>query len=124
MKCEGCGKEARVTRTWHENGKKVEVCDHADCGDLSTPWTPDVYFRKPEMVENLADEAHPGGQVVESKQHKARLMREQGVREDGDRYHGSREKGVAPKRFKLKPDFEKKLDFTIKKHINIMKRRP
>ena len=51
---------------------------------------PDVYFRGEEFVPHLGDDKHPFGQFVTSKQQKARIMREQGVHETGDRVHGAR----------------------------------
>lgn len=125
MICEGCGStHAVVTRAYVREGKLHEVCNAVDCGNLTAPWIPDAYFRKPEIVEHLGDAGHPFGQMVESKRHKARIMREQGIREDGDRYHGSRDKGVTRRSFKLKPDFEKKLHMSARRAVKTMKRRP
>lgn len=55
--------------------------------------------------------------MVESPRHKARLLREQGLREDGDMYHGARDKGVHPRKFKLTPALAKKRDEAVKKAI-------
>lgn len=118
MICAGCGNPgAVVVRSWFENGYYTEVCNDKNCGDLAMPWRPDVYFRKPELVENLGDEHNPHGILVESKRHKANLLRQQGLREDGDRHHGSRDKGISPKKFKFKPDFERKLNNEIGKNV-------
>lgn len=54
--------------------------------------TTDVYFKEPHFDEHLADAKHPQGQEVRSKKHKSRIMKEQGVREAGDRRHGARMK--------------------------------
>ena len=118
MNCEGCGnKAAVVTRTGYENGQRYEICNSSNCGNLATPWHPDVYFRRPEMVENLADANHPFGQVVESRRHKARILREQGLREAGDMHHGSRDKGAQRREFKLTPELTKKRDEAVQKAI-------
>jgi hypothetical protein len=50
----------------------------------------DAYFREPYFEQHFADEKHPYGQVVKSKEHKASLMKDLGIREGGDLRHGSR----------------------------------
>lgn len=97
MVCNGCGnEEAHKVRIRYDQGQekdrnkertKIETCDR--CEDF-TVHTYDAYFREPSFEENLADSKHPQGQWVTSKGHKARLMREQGVKESGDRQHGAR----------------------------------
>ena len=88
MLCENCGNsEAYVYR----KTKDGECCD--SCGDLRIPWNPSVYFRQPYVDPNLGDYRHPheaNGVLITSKRHKARLMREQGVVEAGDRVRGGR----------------------------------
>jgi len=97
MKCEGCGNErAHRIRTYFDNvpgettkSQIKEVCDK--CGMVSTTTVlNDVYFKEPYFDENLADEKHPYGRHIESKAHKARIMREQNVHEYGDRVRGAR----------------------------------
>ncbi len=96
MKCDGCGNDHAVfirTRFNNVPGSETnkqmyEVCDQ--CGMVISKGPPDVYFRKPYYDENLGDEKNPDGQMIKSKEHKARIMREQGVREAGDRIRGSR----------------------------------
>jgi len=68
-----------------------ESCDR--CGNLGNVNVPDVYFRAPYLDPNLPHPNRPwekDGVWVESKQHKARLMAEQGLVERGDRRHGHR----------------------------------
>jgi len=96
MKCEGCGNEHAVRiKTYFDNlpgeTKKTqmkEICDK--CGVVSNTASKDVYFRKPYFDDNLGDEKHPYGQMIESKEHKHSVMREQGVHEAGDRIRGAR----------------------------------
>lgn len=122
MICQGCGNStATITRTWFTDQGMMEVCDKKDCGDLKTPWFPDVYFRQPEFVENLADEKHPFGQLVESPRHKARLLAAQGIREDGDRLRGSRDKGVRKREKSVTPEIKAKIDGAVKTAIRKFK---
>lgn len=50
----------------------------------------DTFFKEPYFEPHLADDKNPKGQMVHSKKHKSRLMKEQGVHERGDRVHGAR----------------------------------
>lgn len=88
MRCDNCGNEnARVMRY----GKDWCYCD--DCGGARSKGSPDCYFRKPYLDPNLAHPDRPwekDGVWVESKQHKKRLMAEQGLFEAGDRVRGAR----------------------------------
>ena len=63
------------------HGEVVKISDEAAS-------VADVYFRKPYMDENLSDGPQPV--EIRSRAHKAQLMRARGVREAGDRVHGSR----------------------------------
>lgn len=85
MVCNGCGNQSAYN--WKKN-KYGETCN--GCDNTLTVHTFDAYFKEPEFIENLADSKNPQGQWVTSKAHKARLMREQGIRESGDRQHGAR----------------------------------
>lgn len=70
--------------------KVQEQCDA--CGNLKTVSVPDVYFRKPYFDEHLSHPEHsPKGNFVESRGHKAALMRTLNVREVGDKVHGARD---------------------------------
>lgn len=87
MKCNGCGNPSahRVRIT-----KDDECCDR--CAGLGNVWVPDVSFRRPYFDPNLGNPGRPGekdGVWVESKQHKARIMREQHLRERSDRVGGA-----------------------------------
>ena len=88
MTCNWCGndKAYRVrVRAMHES------CDR--CGDLPNLDFPDVSFTEPYLDPNLAhpDRQHEvNGVWIESKRHKAMLMKEQNLREVGDRKHGAR----------------------------------
>ena len=50
----------------------------------------DVYFRGPHFEPNLGDEKNVNGRFINSRNEKARILKEQGLREAGDRVHGSR----------------------------------
>lgn len=90
MICPNCGADAYRTRTvWTKHGP-VSSCNN--CDKLPPVVAPDVYFNKPYHDEHLADEKHPHGRFVMSKGHKAQIMKELGLRETGDRVHGSRTK--------------------------------
>jgi len=90
MKCDGCGNEnATRIRTYFDDNKQMkEICDK--CGVVSNTASPDVYFRDAYFDGNLGDGKHPYGQWITSKTHKAKIMREQGVSERGDRIRGAR----------------------------------
>lgn len=93
--CEGCGNPnpwARHPKKETYTGKWFEECNR--CFDPSIPSHPDVYFRQPYYDENLHDFDSPGydpkrGTWITSKAHKAYVMKKLGVREAGDRKHGS-----------------------------------
>jgi hypothetical protein len=55
--------------------------------------SPDVYFKEPYFDPNIASPNHPGhenGTFIESRMHKAMLMKKFDIREAGDARHGSR----------------------------------
>jgi hypothetical protein len=73
-------------------GSKFMECNR--CFDPSISECPDVYFRAPYWDDNLHDLDDPSyhpqkGVWVQSKAHKAYLFKKLGVREAGDRVHGS-----------------------------------
>lgn len=94
--CVGCGNPdpwTRHTKKETSTGRYYEECNR--CFDSSIPENPDVYFRQPYWDENLCDYDDPSydinrGTFITSKSHKAYIMKKLGVREDGDRRHGSR----------------------------------
>lgn len=92
IKHSGCGnKEARALRIHYD--KKGNWCECDKCG-LVNAGIADVYFDKPYFDEHLADSKHKEGQWINSKAHKAQVLREQGLVEAGDRFHGARTKHV------------------------------
>jgi len=87
MTCNGCGnpnaRRMRIT-------KDYQCCD--GCGGLGNVKHSDVYFRNPYFDPNLADPKKPeqkDGVWVESREHKARILKELGLREVGDRRGGA-----------------------------------
>lgn len=102
MHCQGCNTDIAVcTNTRVVDSKLVETCNVCS-RNYKIPGLPDVFFQRPYFDQNLGDERHPDGQYIESKQHKARIMREQGAVEAGDRKHGARvkyEKGYGMRNF-------------------------
>lgn len=84
MFCETCGNE-KAYRMQKADGPWV--CDR--CGDPSSAFFPDVYFKKAgEVYENLTDKN--GVPVIfDSKGGKARFLRENNLSEAGDRVHGA-----------------------------------
>lgn len=120
MRCMGCGNEdARITRTYALADGLAEVCDAKECGDLRAPWVPDVFFPGPHFSEHLGGEDNPNGVFVESRRHKARLLAAQGLREDGDRVHGSIFKDARKPQRGVTEGFKKKLDASLR---NTLKR--
>lgn len=120
MICDGCGnQDARIIRTYAKETGLVEYCDSHSCGDLKAPWLPDVHFPGPHFSEHLGDASNPHGVFVESKRHKARLLAAQGLREDGDKVHGSvfRDARIPKREFKkdFKEKFERSLNNAIRK---------
>lgn len=88
MICSTCNNEAHhVHVSIDEKGKKTESCNR--CGSYSTTWRPDVYWPgHPHTNPNITDRM--GREILlTSPRHKAQVMREQGLSEAGDRYHGS-----------------------------------
>jgi len=78
-----CGNEnaTQWRKVYDAEGNSLECCE--TCGQVRTPAIPDVYFKEPYHDEHLADKLHPHGQYVESRRHKARLLKELGLREAG-----------------------------------------
>jgi hypothetical protein len=93
--CLGCGAQNPwMTRMKKEklSGRKFMECNR--CFDASIPENPDVYFRQPYWDDNLHDQDDVSydpekGVYVTSKLHKAYLFKKLGVREAGDRVHGT-----------------------------------
>lgn len=72
----------------YHGGELHEACDR--CGAVGSVKNPDVFFQGEYFEPHFATDGQPHGQVVTSKSHKAQIMRELGVRESGDKVHGSR----------------------------------
>lgn len=88
MICGSCKNKNAYRVRLTESG--FESCN--SCGGLANLWTPDVSFTRPYLDPNLAHPNRPwekDGVWIESKRHKATLMKEQKLREGGDRRHGS-----------------------------------
>ena len=85
MICNGCGnKEAlHVKICYTDKGEKIELCEK--CGKAGHITIPDVYYPgHPYFDENLADKDHRKGQMVNSKAHKAALLKKLNLVEAGD----------------------------------------
>lgn len=88
MKCGGCGNEDAYRFSLV---KGIEKCNACDPSGISSFKFSDVYFKGPGFEPHLADpDKSPKGNFVTSREHKAALMRDLGVRETGDRVHGAR----------------------------------
>ncbi len=105
--CDNCGAEShhfyRVCFTL--KGERYSEC--SECSNRATPsLSPDVYFDKSKGAfqtdPNLCDR-RTGPIPFSSKREKAQIMKRLGVREAGDKEHGSRnwdKKAQVPKDFK------------------------
>lgn len=88
MICEGCGNEhAWAVRVVYDDGRKEESCDR--CQNFRPSGSPDIYWNGPHSIEHVTDS---NGTPIhfESKAHKARVFKEQHLREAGDRINGAR----------------------------------
>ena len=88
MECPSCHQDAYTLKYKTREAKVVVVCNN--CGGAKPPWVPDTFFKGPHFEEHLADQKNPQGVHVESRRHKAELMRSRGVHETGDKIHGAR----------------------------------
>ena len=88
MVCEGCGNKDAHEWKFSSSGQSCNACRPA----ASTFRFSDVFFQKPGFEPHLAHPDHsPKGNFVRSREHKAALMRELGVRETGDKVRGARD---------------------------------
>ncbi len=86
MVCDNCGNVEAYRLSFRDGSC---VCNK--CGNPPTVTPGDAYFRRPYFDPQIADpDKSPKGTFIESKGHKAALMRQLGIRECGDRVHGSR----------------------------------
>ena len=89
MRCNNCGKECSRSKTrYTKEGEKKEECERCSQGLFNG--VPDVYFRRPYFDEHLADAKNPHGHYIESRRHKAEVLKKLGLFEAGDRMHGGR----------------------------------
>lgn len=89
MECRNCKRpDAWQVRTSIEEGVFIDACNF--CGGFGTPGLEyaDVYFPGPHACQNITDDTGTPIQF-HSKSHKARVMREKGIGEIGDRVGGS-----------------------------------
>ena len=115
MTCGGCGNQGAVAlRLRYEGGQRVEVCDARSCGGVVIAARPDVYFRQPYVDPNLADAKNPFGTEIRSARHKAEVLKAQGLREDGDRHHGSTFRDVKKSKRTLSQEFRQKVRARVK----------
>lgn len=86
MVCNGCGNLSAHRISYSSHGEK---CDK--CGNLNGFKFSDVFFKGAYFDPNLSDPVKsPQGQEVKSREHKADILRQLGLREVGDKRHGSR----------------------------------
>ena len=86
MTCNGCGNDhaRRVVVHYLKNGDTAECCDV--CGRMSSTPIPDVYCPASGYFDpNLANAANPEGMFINSKRHKAEVMKSLNLVEVGDR---------------------------------------
>lgn len=88
MECRNCGNDqARAWRFVPSKDGSYEACDH--CSDTPIRISiPDVYWRGAGYHPGILDKENRPI-FLHSRQHKARIMSEQGLREAGDHYHGT-----------------------------------
>ena len=82
--CETCGNNYPARRRYI-NDSKAWICDQCGASEI---WFPDVFWDgKPE--ENLADGPDGKPRVFLSRGQKAQYLRERGIYEAGDKFHGA-----------------------------------
>ncbi len=89
MECNGCGNPAAYRVRYSKHGECCNSC----AGGLPSVQNSDVFFKKPYLDPHLVDPTKPeqkNGVWIESREHKASLMRELGWREAGDKKGGGR----------------------------------
>lgn len=89
MECRTCHNDRPITVRAIYSLKEgiIESCDR--CGQVSMPQMPDVYWpghqhTNPNITDNMGNPI-----LLESRQHKAKIMKQKGIIEVGDRYHGA-----------------------------------
>lgn len=90
MTCRGCGHE-EATRTFTRidiGGTLTESCDR--CSKISGSSVPDVYWPGNAHFNPMLTDDKGSPIWLESRRHKAEVMRKQGLREAGDFHRGHR----------------------------------
>lgn len=88
MICNGCGNaEAYQIRSIYDKGEVFDSCDR--CGNVSVAALPDAYLGHiGQTFSSLCDDM--GRPIpIQSKRHKAEVMKSLGVSEAGDRVNGA-----------------------------------
>jgi len=86
MKCDSCGNKY-ASRLHYSSAS----CHCEKCGKLPSFKFSDVYFKQPYFDEHIADaDKTPHGTYIQSREHKASMMKQYGLNERGDKRHGSR----------------------------------
>ena len=91
MECSGCGNKS-AHRISYSKGK--ECCDA--CGASNSFTFADVFFDQKKGAyfdTNITDPVKaPHGTMITSRSHKAEVMKQNGLKEVGDKRHGSRDR--------------------------------
>ncbi len=91
MTCDSCGNKS-ATRLSYSQGK--DSCDR--CGNLGKITFADVFFDQKKgayLDSNITDPVKaPHGTMITSRSHKAEVMKANGLKEVGDKRHGSRDR--------------------------------
>lgn len=88
MVCGGCKNPEAYRVSYSTAGETCNAC----APSMSSFRFSDVFFQKPGFEEHIAHpEKAPQGVFVRSREHKARVMRDLGIREVGDRVRGARD---------------------------------
>ena len=88
MHCDACHNNVAHRISYSNAGMTCDMCGPKSAFKFS-----DIYFKQPYFDPMLADpKKSPHGTQIESREHKAQVMRELGVTEAGDKRHGSRQR--------------------------------
>jgi len=90
LDCDGCGNE-KAASLFISYGKEGRICICDRCGHTGIASSPDVYWPGHTYEsQNITDRM--GKPIpLTSKRQKAKIMKEMGLKEVGDRVHGSRD---------------------------------
>ena len=92
MTCDGCHSKEATRLSYSIGGK----CSCDKCGNLGKITFADVFFdaKKGAYLDaNITDPVKaPHGTMITSRSHKAEVMKQNGLREVGDKRHGSRDR--------------------------------